>query len=177
MALATCLKKPVVLVSPINTTNTVFIHRKKCLCGAVRSSTMHRGAWKESCPPMHQVIGKQTSVSAVGPAVVHKLSPVHLGHGPGAPDEHCLRQSPMDERAFVEVQASSREVIAHWWKKKNPRWDTLERVRGTVWCYPYHPFPKVAELCAKIDLLSPTRESERVWVSKKFQKSIVLSPY
>lgn len=162
MALATCLKKPVVLVSPINTTNTVFIHRKKCLCGAVRSSTMHRGAWKESCPPMHQVIGKQTSVPAVGPAVVHKLSPVHLGHGPGAPDEHCLRQSPMDERAFVEVQVSSRETPAHHWSKKI-RLDTLERVGGMLDFTHITPPPKQQSSVPKSpsqDMISHVRESE-----------------
>ena len=51
-----------------------------------------------------RVIGIQTSVPAVVPAVAYELSPAPLGFGPGVPGEHCLRQSPIDERALVEVQ-------------------------------------------------------------------------
>lgn len=66
-----------------------------------------------SCPPMHQGVDIQTSVPAVDPVVAHELSPVHLGHGPEAPEEHSLQQSPMDETAFVGDQVSRREAPAH----------------------------------------------------------------
>lgn len=58
---------------------------------------------------MHQVVGTQTWVPAADPAVACEPSPAHSGHGPGAPGEHCLK-TPMDERTFVEVQASNREL-------------------------------------------------------------------
>lgn len=41
-----------------------------------------------------------------------------LNCGPGAPGEHCLRQLPTDERAFVEVQVSSTKVLTQCWSKK-----------------------------------------------------------
>ena len=43
--------------------------------------------------------------------------------------------------------------------------DALEIVRGTIWLYPCHPSPKVAQLSAKRDHLLPT-EGEREYVSE-----------
>ena len=34
------------------------------------------------------------------------------------PEEHCLRQSLIDIRGFVEVQVSRREIPAHSWSIK-----------------------------------------------------------
>lgn len=54
----------------------------------------------------------------MNPAVACELPLASLGHGPGSPREYCLRQSPMDERAFVEIYVFSREVPARQWKKQ-----------------------------------------------------------
>lgn len=62
---------------------------------------------------MHQVISIQNSDLIVKSEVAHESTAGPLSCGSGAHGEHYFRQSPMDERAFVEVQASSREVIAH----------------------------------------------------------------
>ena len=42
-----------------------------------------------------------------------------LDHGLRAPGKHCLRQTPMDERSFVEVQISRGGVSANSWNKVN----------------------------------------------------------
>lgn len=44
--------------------------------------------------------------------MAYELSPAPLGRGLGAPGKHWLKKSPADERAYVEVQDSSREVPA-----------------------------------------------------------------
>ena len=85
---------------------------KSAFVGAVGSSTIHQGTWAESRPLVHWVIDIQTSIVAVDPAMECELTPPPLGCGLGAPGEHCLRQLPMDKRASVEVQESSREVPA-----------------------------------------------------------------
>ena len=98
---------------------------RSAFVGAVGSST--KGPRQGSCSPEHQVIGRQPSV----PAVARELAPAPLGHSPGNPGEHSCRQWPTDKRAFVEIQVSCREVLAHFWSKKNPmNLDTLEIVRG-----------------------------------------------
>ena len=81
---------------------------------------------------MHQVIGRQTLVLTLDPAMAREPAPVPLGCGPGVPGKHCVRQSRMDKRALVEVQVSSREVPAHDWSKNKMSLDALERVRGRV---------------------------------------------
>jgi len=67
---------------------------------------------------MYQVIGIQSSVPAVDTAMICKLSISSLGHGLGAHEENCLIQSPSEETICVETQASTREVPAHFWRKK-----------------------------------------------------------
>lgn len=61
---------------------------------------------------MLQVTDTQASVPAEDPAVGCVLTPAPLSHGAGAPGKHCLRQSSMDKRAFVELQVC-REVPQH----------------------------------------------------------------
>lgn len=78
--------------------------------GATGSSITCQGTWEESLPPIHQVKGTQISVP---PAVAHKSALVPLGCGLGAAGEHCLRQSPTDERASVSIQVLNRELPAH----------------------------------------------------------------
>ena len=56
------------------------------------------------------------SVGAGSPAVDHKSAPALLAV-PWQSLGNSLRQSPADERAFVEAQVSSREVPAHCWSK------------------------------------------------------------
>lgn len=41
--------------------------------------------------------------------------------------EHLVKQQPMDKRAFVKVQESSREIPAHLWgMKKIQDWMQIE---------------------------------------------------
>lgn len=67
---------------------------------------------------MLQVIDIQASVPAEDPAVGCVLTPGPLSHGAGAPGKHCLRQSFMDKRAFVELQVCREEVPQHCGSKK-----------------------------------------------------------
>ena len=61
---------------------------KSASVGVVGSSTIHQGTQEESCPPVHQLIGRQTSVLAAKPAVACELAPATLGCSPGAAGEH-----------------------------------------------------------------------------------------
>ena len=58
-----------------------------------------------------------------------------LGYSPAVPRKYYLRQSPTDEKAFVEVQVSRREVPAHQWSKKKKKkervWMHLEFFSAT----------------------------------------------
>lgn len=65
-----------------------------------------------------RVLPTHVSVPAVDTAMICKLSIASSGHGLGAHEENCLIQSPSDERICVEIQASSREIPAHFWGKK-----------------------------------------------------------
>ena len=55
--------------------------------GVVGSSTNCQGAWEESFPPVHQVIGRQTLVWAAKPDKSRKLAPTPFSHGWGKPLE------------------------------------------------------------------------------------------
>lgn len=68
--------------------------------GAVVYTTKLQGNWEQSHLSVHLVIGIQTSVPAVDPAVAHELSPAPLGCGLGIPGEHCLIQSSTHKTAF-----------------------------------------------------------------------------
>lgn len=67
-------------------------------------------------PLLCWVIGIQTSVPAVDPAMVHELVPAPLGCGLVALENTVLHNHPQ-VRASVEVQVS-REVPAHCCRKK-----------------------------------------------------------
>ena len=61
-----------------------------------------------------------------------------LNCGPGAPEKHCFRQLPTDERAFVEVQVPSTKVLTGCWRKKTKTYahthlDTLEKLVSKDW--------------------------------------------
>lgn len=66
-----------------------------------RSNTTCQGTWEQYHPPAYWVTGIQIFVPAANPAVLSEPAPALLSHNPGAPGEHCLRQSLMDERHFV----------------------------------------------------------------------------
>ena len=127
---------------------------KSASAEVVGSSTTHQGTGEEPCPPVHPVITKETSVLAVilqqpmnWPqlllAVVQETSENSLSY-------------PLDKRAFMEVQVSSREVSAHHWNKKKKLriWMHWRGVKGIVRLYLHQPCSKVAQLMAKKDLLS-----------------------
>lgn len=114
---AICLKRTSITALPLNN-NLAPIHGQKCLHGSCGIQQHTSKGPEGECLPKHQIRDIQTSAPAVDPSVAHDLSPVHLGHGPGAPEKHCLKQSPMEERVFVEDQICNREVPAHRWSKK-----------------------------------------------------------
>lgn len=71
---------------------------------------------------------------------------------------------------------SSREILAHWWrKKKTLRIDTLRKVRGTVSLCPHHPFPKadnsVPREASSVSDFSH-RENKGIWMSEKPYKML-----
>lgn len=59
---------------------------------------------------------RQTYVPAVDPAVAHESAPATLTWSPGIPGNSCHKQSPTEERTFVQVP--NREVPAYHWSKK-----------------------------------------------------------
>lgn len=71
------------------------------------------------------------------PAVVYELVLAPLSHGLGAPGKYCLRQSPPDESAFVEVLVS-REIPAYYWTKNYNVGGTGE---GNDFTHISHPTP------------------------------------
>lgn len=102
-------------VSPYPDNNILAsVHGKKCRCGSVGSSTICQRTWEESCPPIHWVLGIHTLVPVVDPAVAASLAMVW----------ECLKNTVLDidKRAFVEVQFSSRKVLAHCWNEKTLVW-------------------------------------------------------
>lgn len=58
---------------------------------------------------------------------------VELEFSPSSLQRKSIWQTAIDNRAFLEVQEPSREVLAHYWRKKKLRLDAMRRPRGTVW--------------------------------------------
>lgn len=118
---------------------------------------------QESCPPTHLVIGVQVLVLQWP---VNQLQSLLSKVQEPLQNTHCLRQSFPDERAIVEVHVSSRELQDN--AEANLSLDTLEKVRQTVWCYPYRPSAKMAQLKAERSsepVISPLRKRESMGVS------------
>lgn len=83
---------------------------KNAFAGTVGSSTILQVTQKESFPPVHRVIGRQTSVLALDTelALVHEPAPATLDLSPRS----WFGQSLKDKWAFVEDQVSGREYPA-----------------------------------------------------------------
>lgn len=126
---------------------------KSVFVGAMRSSTICQGNWEQSWSPVHQEIGIPTSVSDADPAVAHEMTSTPLGYNLGLLGEHCLRQSPMDERTFVEAHVSSEEVPLHHWSKIYKFGSIGEGKRNNLTLL-LSPLP-LAQLSARWDLLVP----------------------
>lgn len=93
--------------------------------GAMGSSTIHQGTPEESCPPVHQVIGKVTSELAAKPAVAVKwLQPFlaavqeHLENSDRG--SHTQMREPLWKSRFPE------EKFQHPLEEKNRSLDALE---------------------------------------------------
>lgn len=69
-----------------------------------------------------------SQVPAVDPAAACKQTPASPGHSPGTLGT-LSQPVTTDEKAFVEVQVLSREVLEYHWRKKISL-DTLERMKG-----------------------------------------------
>lgn len=100
--------------APPNNKNLASIHGQKCLWGNCGIQPHVTGPEK-SHPPVCWV-NRQILVPAVDPAMAHPLS-----HSLGTPRKHYLRQSPMDMRAFAELQVSRWEISAHHWREKEKK--------------------------------------------------------
>ena len=105
---------------------------KSAFVGAVGSSTIHQGAWEESYPPVCQVIGVQTLIPAVDPALACEAALDPLGHNPGGPGEHSLRHSWMREPLWKSrfPEEKFKHTVGEKEKPNKTSLDTLERVRG-----------------------------------------------
>ena len=64
--------------------------------------------------------------------MAHELTLAPLGCVLAAPGKHHLRQSPTDERAFLEAQVSSTEIPATSVRAKITSLDALRRVRDAI---------------------------------------------
>ena len=67
--------------------------------------------------------------------------------------------STVDKTAFAQVQESL-EVLEHH-RSKNSRIGCIEEDKKNISLYPHHPFPRVAQLRTKRDLLGNTPECEK----------------
>lgn len=61
---------------------------------------IHQEIQEESHPAMYWVIGTETSVPPLDPALTSEPA---LSHYLGVNGKHYLRQSPMNDRALVEI--------------------------------------------------------------------------
>lgn len=84
-----------------------------------RSSTTGQRAWDESCPPVHLVISRQTSVWAVKPKEAAEPTISPLSHGLGKP---VLEQKPMERGDFSMLLKQQQQRSL----------DALETERGTL---------------------------------------------
>ena len=162
---------------------------KSFFVGVVGSTLYTKGPRRVS--PTCAVGNRQTDLALAGdPAMAHESAPASLSCVPGAPGKHCLRQSPTEEKAFVEVQVSRKEVPAHQWNnnKKTQIWTHWRGLRGIVWLHPRYPSPKAAQLRPReilLAVISTGGESDRLWVSAQLpqwcgmlpKKLISLSPH
>lgn len=83
---------------------------KSAFLGAVGPSTTHQGTWEKSRPTLCLVTMGTAMDSAVA---TNQLWP--RGHSLGNHGEQCLGQQPTEERSFVEVQISKRDILAYHW--------------------------------------------------------------
>lgn len=87
---------------------------------------------------------------------------------PSSLKEHQFRQSPIDKRAFVEVQKSTGEVLAHSWRKRKSKIGCIEEGERNNFSVPMLPFPQggiayCQERCSQPEI-SPTGEIESIGV-------------
>lgn len=75
--------------------------------------------WYVNRPRRHLTHLYWTSVPAVVPAEAYELVLVPLSHSPGAAGEYWLRKLFTDKRAFVEIQVSRGEFLAHQYIEQN----------------------------------------------------------
>lgn len=92
---------------------------KRTLMGVEGSSTTGQRAWDESCPPVHLVISRQTSVWAVKPKEAAEPTISPLSHGLGKP---VLEQKPMERGDFSMLLKQQQQRSL----------DALETERGTL---------------------------------------------
>lgn len=67
---------------------------------------------------MHQVICIQTSILTMA-AVAYESASSPPDHNMRALGKHYLRQSATDEKNFVIIQTSSKEVLTQCWREKD----------------------------------------------------------
>lgn len=145
---------------------SAFIHEQKCLCGGFAVSTIHPRNQEESFPPVHQIIGKETSVLSVDPLnwpVTGSSLPQLQAKAPGEHwDSRPWTREAWWASRFLE-EKFQRSVGAKKWRNL----DLLEWVKGTAWPYLNQPSCKVAQLWTRAHL-SPGffHGGEEEWVSE-----------
>ena len=122
---------------------------KSAFVGVVWSSAICQGPGSLADTCMGTDLGSNCEFE-----VACERTPIHLSHYPGSSKKCCLRQSPPDIWAFVEVQVFQQRSYNISWKKKKYNFVALEKVEETVWLYLHYP-SKAAQLSTKTELLTP----------------------
>lgn len=128
--------------------------QENAFVGAVASSTICQVTWKESRLPVSSDRHIDLSLSC-GPCSEWPINWLQLLL---AMVQEPLKNTVLDNHlqigAFVEIQVSSGEVPAHYGNQENT---SLERIKEQFYFTSVIPPPKVAQLRAKKNLLSPNK--------------------
>lgn len=110
--------------------------------GSVGSRTIHQGTPRVMATHVEDNRHRDLCHSPVPAMVAHEPSPGPFSHGLGVPGKFCLRQLPMDKELFWKFRFPV-EKSQHATEGKNANLNALEgEIRGTIWFYLHHPFPK-----------------------------------
>ena len=118
--------------------NLTSIHRQR-VCGVQHySSRDPEGHGHHVADNRH----RDLCPSSVPAMMAHEPSPAPFSHGLGVPGKFCLRQLPMEKELFWKFRFPV-EKSQHATEGKNANLNALEgEIRGTIWFYLHHPFPK-----------------------------------
>lgn len=150
--------------------------QKKCLCGIHYLMLRDLGKVPSTGALCNRHIDLQVGCGHCEPVAAT------LGHGPEPMESNCLRQSSVDERAFVEVQVSSRETPAyHCSERKKNIWVVyVGEGKRNSFTLPISHLPQGGTAQGQErpswPLISPTVISESMWVSTRLPQLCGMLP-